>query len=36
MYLNEYNRWLSANLDDASLTEELQSIQGNDNEERAT
>ena len=28
MYLQAYNRWLEANLEDAALTEELRSIQG--------
>ena len=32
MYLTEYQRWLSASLDDAALTEELKSIENNDNE----
>ncbi len=32
MYKTEYQRWLSASLDDAALTEELKSIENNDNE----
>ena len=32
MYQNEYERWLSASLEDAALTEELKSIAGNDHE----
>ena len=32
MYKTEYQRWLSASLDDAALTEELNAIAGNDNE----
>ncbi len=32
MYMTEYQRWLSASLDDAALTEELKAIENNDNE----
>ena len=32
MYMTEYQRWLSASLDDAALTEELKSIENNENE----
>ncbi len=30
MYMDDYKRWLAADLEDASLTAELQSIEGND------
>ncbi len=30
MYLDDYKRWLAADLEDPALTEELKSIQGND------
>ena len=32
MYLNEYKRWLEADLEDAALTEELKAIEGNEEE----
>jgi len=32
MYMNEYKRWLEANLEDAALTAELQSIEGQEDE----
>ncbi len=32
MYNTEYQRWLAASLEDAALTEELKSIENNDNE----
>jgi len=32
MYMNEYKRWLEAELEDAALTAELQSIEGNEEE----
>ena len=32
MYQTEYERWLTASLEDPALTEELRSIEGNDNE----
>ncbi|MBQ2413063.1 MAG: phospho-sugar mutase, partial [Anaerotignum sp.] len=32
MYLEAYKRWLAADLEDAALTAELQSIEGNDEE----
>ena len=30
MYLEAYKRWLAADLEEAALTAELQSIEGND------
>ena len=32
MYLDEYKRWLAADLDDADLKPELAKIEGNDDE----
>ena len=32
MYMDDYKRWLAADLEDAALTEELQKIQGQDEE----
>ena len=32
MYMNDYNRWLAASLEDPDLTAELAQIQGNENE----
>ena len=32
MYLDEYKRWLAAELDDADLKPELAKIEGNDDE----
>ena len=32
MYMNEYKRWLEADLEDTALTAELQSIEGNEEE----
>ena len=32
MYLDDYKRWLAADLEDSALTEELQRIEGNDDE----
>ncbi len=32
MYMNDYKRWMEANLEDAALTAELQSIAGNEEE----
>ena len=32
MYLDDYKRWMEADLDDAALKAELESIQGNDEE----
>ena len=32
MYMNDYKRWMDANLEDAALTAELESIAGNDEE----
>ena len=32
MYMNEYKRWMEAELEDAALTAELQSIEGNEDE----
>ena len=32
MYMEDYKRWLEADLEDAALTEELKSIEGNDEE----
>ena len=35
MYLDEYKRWLAAELDDADLKPELAKIEGNDDEIKA-
>ena len=32
MYMDDYKRWLAADLEDAALTEELKKIEGDDNE----
>ena len=32
MYLDDYKRWMEANLEDAALKTELESIEGNDEE----
>ena len=32
MYMDDYKRWLAADLEDAALTEELKSIEGQDEE----
>ena len=32
MYMDDYKRWLAADLEDAALTNELKAIEGNDNE----
>ena len=32
MYLDNYKRWLAADLEDPALTEELKRIEGNDDE----
>ena len=32
MYMDDYKRWLAADLEDPALTEELQKIEGNENE----
>ena len=32
MYMDDYKRWLEASLEDSALTEELKSIEGNENE----
>ena len=32
MYMDDYKRWMATELEDAALTAELQSIEGNDEE----
>lgn len=32
MYIDDYKRWLSADLEDPALTDELRKIEGQDNE----
>lgn len=32
MFLDDYKRWLEADLEDAALTEELKTIEGNEEE----
>ena len=32
MYIDDYRRWLSADLEDPALTDELRKIEGQDNE----